>query len=163
MTFYFGNANPILCRVQHPQNQKLGLQRHPWSFWEDEVLLPIHDSLADFFGVFVAEQGIPEQALEHDDSNAPNVHPVVVGFLSQYLRSNVIRSSNFGEVSLAGNDFFVAVVLGGVAPLEVPDLGLGRFELNRSLGTYLLRPKSVSLRWPSRSMRMLSGLMSLWM
>jgi len=48
----------------------------------------------------VAEGRIPEYALKHYDSDAPNVYSVVVAVLEQNFRSDVVRGSYFGKVPL---------------------------------------------------------------
>jgi len=62
------------------------------------MILPIDNFLADFFGVFVTEWRVAEDALKHYDSDTPNVYSMIVAVLGQNFRSDIIRSSYLRKV-----------------------------------------------------------------
>lgn len=61
----------------------------------------MYNTLAHFPRILVTERRIAKQAFEHNHSDAPDVHSMVIGSFSENFRRNVIRCAYFGKLALS--------------------------------------------------------------
>lgn len=107
------------------------------------------DVIANFLGSLCAERGEAEQHLVEDYPHTPPIHPLVIGAISENLRSNVLWSPNPRINSLVESVQPDLDLLGFVQLLQLhPRLAwpscLIQTSLNNIFITYFTSPKSMS-------------------